>query len=113
MERELLLLGFLRREQAHGYRLNEFIEREMATCTDLKKPTAYFLLDKMAQRGWVSWAEEREGNRPPRRIYQITTEGEVQFQKLLRASLANYEPHKFTDDIALAFSDILPHTELL
>ena len=34
MERELLLLGFLRREQAHGYRLNEFIEREMTACTD-------------------------------------------------------------------------------
>ena len=51
MERELLLLGFLRREQAHGYRLNEFIEREMTACTDIKKPTAYFLLDKMAHEG--------------------------------------------------------------
>ena len=35
MERELLLLGFLRRENMHGYKLNEFIERDMAACTDL------------------------------------------------------------------------------
>ena len=41
-------------------------------CSDLKKPTAFFLLDKMAQNGWISWTEEQEGNRPPRRNYQIT-----------------------------------------
>ena len=113
MERELLLLGLLRQSGMHGYKIIEFIERDLAMCTDLKKPTAYFLLDKMAQNGWISWTEEREGNRPPRRIYQITSEGETQFQSLLRASLATYEPLKFTDDIALAFSDGLPRTELL
>ena len=75
MERELLLLGFLRREQAHGYRLNEFIEREMTACTDIKKPTAYFLLDKMAKQGWITMRETREGNRPPRRVYRLTAKG--------------------------------------
>jgi DNA-binding PadR family transcriptional regulator len=113
MERELLLLGLLRHSGMHGYKIIEFIERDLAMCSDLKKPTAYFLLDKMAQNGWISWVEEREGNRPPRRIYQITDEGEAQFQKLLRASLAHYEPVKFTDDIALAFADGLPQTEIL
>ena len=113
MERELLLLGLLRQSGMHGYKIIEFIERDLSMCTDLKKPTAYFLLDKMAQNGWILWTEEREGNRPPRRIYQITAEGETQFQKLLRESLAKYEPHKFTDDIALAFSDGLPRAEML
>ena len=112
MERELLLLGLLRQSGMHGYKMIEFIERDLAMCTDLKKPTAYFLLEKMVQRGWVTWAEEREGNRPPRRIYQITPDGEVQFQTLLRERLATYEPHKFTADIALAFADALPHVEL-
>ncbi|MEP7288515.1 MAG: PadR family transcriptional regulator [Chloroflexota bacterium] len=113
MERELLLLGLLRQSGMHGYKIIEFIERDLAMCTDLKKPTAYFLLDKMAQNGWISWTEEREGNRPPRRIYQITSEGEVQFQKLLRESLSHYAPLKFTDDIALAFADGLPRAELV
>ncbi len=113
MERELLLLGLLRQSGMHGYKIIEFIERDLAMCTDLKKPTAYFLLEKMEQRGWVTWTEEREGNRPPRRIYQITPDGEAQFQALLCESLARYEPHKFTDDIALAFADGLPHDELL
>jgi DNA-binding PadR family transcriptional regulator len=113
MNRELLLLGLIRQSEMHGYRIIEFIERDLAICTDLKKPTAYFLLDKMAQNGWISWTEERDGNRPPRRIYQITPEGEGQFQTLLRESLAHYEPVKFTDDIALAFSEVLSPAERL
>src|SRR5574338_1673097 len=111
MNRELLLLGLLRQSEMHGYKIIEFIERDLAMCTDLKKPTAYFLLDKMAQNGWISWMEERDGNRPPRRIYQITPEGERLFQKMLRESLAHYEPVKFTDDIALALSEMLPDIE--
>ena len=113
MDRELLLLGLLRQSGMHGYKIIEFIERDLAICTDLKKPTAYFLLDKLAQNGWISWSEEREGNRPPRRIYAITAEGEAQFQQLLRANLGQYEPLKFTSDIALAFANELPPAELL
>ncbi len=97
----------------HGYKIIEFIERDLAVCTDLKKPTAYFLLDKMAQNGWISWTEEREGNRPPRRTYKVSPDGEVEFQKLLRESLSNYDPIKFADDIALAFADNLSQAELL
>ena len=113
MNRELLLLGLLRQSKMHGYKIIEFIERDLAMCTDLKKPTAYFLLEKMAQNGWISWTEDREGNRPPRRTYQISPDGEDEFQKLLRESLANYDPIKFADDIALAFADSLSQAELL
>lgn len=112
MERELLLLGLLRQSEMHGYKLVEFIERDLAICTDLKKPTAYFVLDRMAQNGWIAKTEEQQGNRPARHIYQITPAGEAQFQQLLRESLAHYEPTKFTSDIALAFADGLPESEL-
>lgn len=112
MEREVLLLGLLRQSEMHGYKIIEFIERDLALCTDLKKPTAYFLLEKMAQNGWITWTEDREGHRPLRRIYAITPLGEAQFQKMLRESLTNYHPIKFADDIALAFADNLPPQEL-
>ena len=113
MERELLLLGFLRREQAHGYRLNEFIEREMTACTDIKKPTAYFLLDKMAKQGWITTRETREGNRPPRRVYRLTAKGEAQYQKLLRENLGSFIPAKFPGDVGLAYADDLDPQEVL
>jgi DNA-binding PadR family transcriptional regulator len=112
MDRELLLLGLLRQVNMHGYQLMEFIERDLSTCTDLKKPTAYALLDKMAQQGWISEQEVREGKRPPRRVYSITPTGEAQFQQLLRANLRAYEPAKFAEDIGLAFADALDPAEV-
>jgi DNA-binding PadR family transcriptional regulator len=113
LERELLLLGFLRREQAHGYRLNEFIEREMTACTDIKKPTAYFLLDKMARQGWITMREMRAGNRPSRRVYRLTVKGEAQYQKLLRENLGSFIQSKFPGDVGLAYADDLEPQEVL
>jgi DNA-binding PadR family transcriptional regulator len=113
MERELLLLGLLRQEEMHGYRLHEFIERDLALCTDLKKPTAYFLLEKMEKAGWVMRQQQQEGGRPPRQVYQITPEGEAQFQSLLRERLAAYQPTRFVADIALAYADALEPQEVL
>ena len=111
MERELLLLGLLRGHEMHGYQLMEFIDTQMASCVDLKKPTAYFLLDKMTAAGWIHFEQNQEGNRPPRRVYGITTEGEKAFQRLLRENLAAYEPARFISDIGLAFVDALPAEE--
>ena len=112
MDRELLLLGLLRHGGLHGYRLNEFINRDLAYCTDLKKPTAYHLLGKMAERGWIiETDEQQEGNRPPRRVFQITEAGEAMFQTLLRENLAAHTPTRFTGDIGIAFMDALPPEE--
>ncbi|MFN8471458.1 MAG: PadR family transcriptional regulator [Anaerolineae bacterium] len=113
MDRELLLLGALRQADMHGYRLNEFIEREMASCIEIKKPTAYALLEKMVSLGWITAHEEREGNRPPRHVYRITAEGERQFERLLRHNLAAYTPTRFTGDIGLAFADALEPSEMV
>ncbi len=111
MDRELLLLGLLRRADMHGYQLHEFINQNMASCVDLKKPTAYYLLDKMAEAGWIQPTEIQEGNRPPRQVYQITPAGEAAYQRLLRENLAAYHPVRFAGDIGLAFLDTLPPDE--
>ena len=87
----------------HGYQLNDFIESTLATCMQIKRPTAYYVLNKMQEDGWVEDMEEQEGNRPPRRIYSITAAGESAFQELLRQNLASYELVQFTGDVGLAF----------
>jgi DNA-binding PadR family transcriptional regulator len=113
MDNRLLLLGLLRRQEMHGYQLNEFIDRELAFCTDLKKPTAYFLLNKMTAEGWISEEQRETGNRPPRRVYRLTPEGEAAFQRLLRENLASYSPARFSGDMGLAFIDALEPQEAL
>jgi len=113
MERELLLLGVLRQGEMHGYQLHDFIERNLAFCTDLKKPTAYMLLDKLQAQGWITMREERDGNRPYRRVYSLTLEGEATFQRLLRENLAAFDSAKTGSDVGLAFIDALPRTQAL
>jgi len=113
MEKKLLLLGLLRTQEMHGYQLNDFIDTSLAICVDLKKPTAYYLLNKMYCDGWITCKEERAGNRPPRRVYTITPAGEIAFQRMLRESLSDYKPVQFRGDISLAFLDSLPPVETL
>jgi DNA-binding PadR family transcriptional regulator len=113
MEKKLLLLGLLRRQEMHGYQLNEFIDNNLALCTDLKKPTAYYLLDQMAKDSWIFAETEQEGNRPQRKVYRLTEAGEAAFQRLLRENLSAYSPVNFPGDIGLAFLDWLTPTEAL
>ncbi|MEM7134322.1 MAG: PadR family transcriptional regulator [Chloroflexota bacterium] len=111
MERKLLLLGLLRNQEMHGYRLNEHLESRAGMPIVLKKPTAYNLLAKMEQDGWVAYREEQEGNRPPRRVYEITSLGEAAFQALLREELSAYKPAEFPSVVSLSFLDLLSGTE--
>jgi DNA-binding PadR family transcriptional regulator len=113
MERELLLLGLLRSQDMHGYQLHEAIDSHLGMGVQLTKPTAYRLLSSMAEEGWVTFREEQEGNRPPRRVYAIAPQGEVAFRRLLRENLANYQPSDFTCHIGLAFLDELAAEEVV
>jgi DNA-binding PadR family transcriptional regulator len=111
MDDRLLLLGLLRRQEMHGYQLFEFIERGLSSCTDLKKPAAYYLLGRMAQDGWLSETVTQEGNRPPRKVFRLTPAGEAAFHALLRDNLASFSLPGFPGDIGLAFLDSLEPTE--
>jgi DNA-binding PadR family transcriptional regulator len=113
MSKKLLLLGLLRRHDMYGYQLNEFIENTLVACVNIKKPTAYYVLNKMHEDGWVTVSEEQEGNRPRRRVYSLTAVGEAAFQRLLRENLAQHQQTSFAGDIGLAFLDVLPPEEAL
>jgi DNA-binding PadR family transcriptional regulator len=112
MDRQLLLLGLLRNQEMHGYQINEFIDQQMAFCVDLKRSTAYYLLDKLCREGYVSEEVERAGNRPERRVYRITPAGEEYFQRLLRNNLAAYTPPIYAEDIGVIFQHHLAPDEV-
>ena len=97
----------------HGYQLHEAIDSHLGMGVQLTKPTAYRLLNNMAEDGWVTSREEQDGNRPPRRVYAITPQGEDAFQRILRENLGNYRPADSTGQIGLAFLDELSATEAL
>ncbi len=112
-ERVLILLGLLRGQSQHGYQINEFIERNLSRVTDMKKPTAYALLDRLEQIGDIAVRIEQEGNRPSRKVYTITDQGEEHFMELLRQNLAEASPRVLVGDAGFMFLDVLPLTEVV
>ncbi len=111
-EQALLLLGLLKAQSQHGYQLNEFIERNLGRMTDMKKATAYAVLERLSQAGYVSVHSAQEGNRPVRKVYSITHVGEEQFMKLLRENLSNADKMNMAGDVGLMFLDHLPLPEV-
>jgi DNA-binding PadR family transcriptional regulator len=106
-ERVLLLLGLLSTQDQHGYQINEFIERNLGRVTQMRKATAYALLERMAAAGLVKSSIEQEGNRPVRRVYSITLEGQKALDRMLRDIIAKPEIAAPPADIALMFIDHL------
>jgi len=113
MEKKLLILGVLRNQEMHGYQLSEHLDHKVGMAIALKKSNAYKLLNKMEEEGWVAHHEEREGSRPPRRVYAITPEGEAAFQRMLRESLAAYPSPEFPSVVVLNYLDALPDDEVV
>ncbi len=101
-ERKLLLLGLLRQADMHGYMLNAHLG--ITTPISLKKPTAYNLLERMEQDGWVTHRDEPTGDRP-RRVYTVTEEGERSFLDLLQQQLGAFIPAEFPGLVSMSFLD--------
>lgn len=112
-EQELLLLGLLKVQSQHTYQLNDFIERNLSHLTEMKKPTAYAVLERLSKAGYVDVRSEQEGKRPPRKVYSITPAGEVLYQQLLRENLAQSDHMRFAGNVGLMFLDDLPASEAI
>jgi len=113
MEKKLLLLGLLLSHDMHGYQLNEMLQHNPGMPITLKKSNAYKLLNDMETDGWVTHQEEQEGNRPMRRVYTVTEEGEAAFYRLLRENLATCPSPEFPGVVGLDFVYALPAEEVI
>lgn len=111
--RSLILLGLLMAQSQHGYQINEFIERNLSTITDMKKPTAYATLDKLSKQGYIEVKTEQEGNRPPRKVYSINENGRKYFFELLINNLSSADLINYQGDIGLMFIDHIPLNQAL
>ena len=111
MEKKLLLLGLLLSHGMHGYQLNEVLQQNPGTPISLKKSNAYKLLSDMEKDGWVTHVQEQEGNRPQRRVYSVTKDGEAAFYRLLRENLSTHSSPEFPSVVGLDFMYMLPAEE--
>lgn len=73
---EYAVLALLTLRPMHGYEMARFFQEELAEVLPLEQNLLYAYVKNIERRGLVQWAEERVGNRPPRKVYLLTEEGQ-------------------------------------
>ncbi len=111
-EKNMLLLGILHSEDMHGYQLNQFLKHP-ANAIRIGKANAYQLLAKLEEQGFVNHVEQRDGNRPPRQVYSITSAGKAELHRLVKDQLGVYQPIDNPGSIPLNFIELLTPQEAL
>jgi DNA-binding PadR family transcriptional regulator len=94
MHKNLLLLGLLLDGPQTGYNLYRIVRGHGDLYADLKKANVYYLLDHLAEYGYLDVRAEpgARGPRGERLIYSLTEKGRQKFFELLRQLLRTYEP---------------------
>ncbi|MBS7527651.1 PadR family transcriptional regulator [Fusibacter paucivorans] len=107
----LYILGLLQRfGPQHGYQLKKLIAEQLADFTQIKLPTLYYHLEKMAKDGLIVGKSEKSDSRPAKTVYTITDEGIAAFKAQLHTLLDfQYRP-TFESDGLLYFSDYMDET---
>lgn len=111
----IALLALLALRPMHGYELRQVMEeRHMHRWADVQYGSIYRGLQQLGREGFVEEAgAHREGNRPPRTIYQITEEGLQELKALLRQAWTQPALASEPVDIALSFFVFLPVEEII
>lgn len=114
MSTRLVILGLLKDKPLYGYELKHIIEDHMGDWTNIAFGSIYFALKKLTEEGLVVCVgEEQDGNRPSRRIYEITERGRIEFLNLLENLWASKTRAYYPLDIGLFFLSELPKDKRL
>lgn len=82
---EHVVLALLTIRPMHGYEMACYLEDEgIATVCPIEQGTLYTYLRNVEARGYVGFAEERVGQRPPRKVYHLSPQGRDLIEPWLR-----------------------------
>lgn len=105
----LYILGLLTRYgPQHGYRIKKTIAENLSDFTQIKLPTIYYHLAKMAADGLLSAGSEKPGARPEKTVYTITEKGKAAYRKMLSDLLKTEYRPTFAIDALFYFVDHCP-----
>jgi DNA-binding PadR family transcriptional regulator len=115
MHKNLLLLGLLLDGPQTGYNLYRIVRGHGDLYADLKKANVYYLLDHLAEYGYLEVRAEpgARGPRGERLIYSLTDKGREKFNELLRHLLRTYEPVPSNIGAAVVLLPNLPPAEAI
>jgi DNA-binding PadR family transcriptional regulator len=84
-QRELFVLGLLRREATSAYSIDKAIREHSPLYRSFKRGNLYHLVDRLAKAGLLerARAHSRRGPRESKTMYRLTRDGERRFRELL------------------------------
>ena len=88
---EYALLGFLRQQPMHAYEIHQTLMRNEALglVWHLKQSLVYVMLERLEAEDFVTATMEPQGSRPPRKILQLTPDGQAAFAAWLVTPVAH------------------------
>lgn len=88
---EHALLGFLRGQPQHGYIIHQQLSDPagLGPVWQLKLSQLYALLRKLEEAGYVTATPESQENRPPRKVFQLTSTGQAAFLDWVQSPVAH------------------------
>jgi PadR family transcriptional regulator AphA len=73
---EYAVLGLLLSGPKHGYEMARYFDRdELSEVCPVEQSLLYTYLRNVEDRGLVTWSEARVGNRPPRKLFELSSHG--------------------------------------
>jgi DNA-binding PadR family transcriptional regulator len=110
----MTLLGLLASKPMHGYELRQQMKDvAMEHWVDIQQGALYPALQRMTADGFLEVSEiTKDGKRPSKTVYRITSEGRAEHLRLLRSAWADPALKGFPVDVALYFIWFLPAEEV-
>lgn len=89
----LILLGLLQNKPMHGYDIEAIIkESGMRHWAQIGTSTIFATLNRLADKGLLGIREEREGNRPIRKVFHLTRKGRDALKTEMKKGLSSSAP---------------------
>lgn len=113
-EREAAILGLLCEKPLYGYTIEKIIEeRGMRHWTDIGFSSIYYVLKRLENRNLIASSCKQQENKPSRKIYTITHEGEHQMKAKVSALLSQHQRIVSPFDLGIAHLQMLSAPETI
>ena len=107
---EHAMLGLVALEPRHGYEIAAHFgpEGDLGLVCQLPMSLLYAQLKRLEGLGYLEGTTEPQPNRPPRRVYHLTAEGEAEFWRWLDQPVTRIRDIRIDFLLKLFFSSRLP-----
>jgi DNA-binding PadR family transcriptional regulator len=113
LNQELIILGLLQEGPKHGYEIRKQLKNLISLFAYVETKSIYYPLRVMAKDGLLEMKSSRQGTRPEKYVYTITSKGLNKFKQLLSENLSLLERPILNLDISLYFLPYLKKEDIV